>query len=220
MDLGLRDNVAVVAHSSPILIYESPECAGKKIELMTAAEVTGCHLLGSKTETYQRVDDLLTWARGRTVVMLDVKSSPDFPRAIETAIAAGAEDDLFLEVTTGDFNKIVVGAPGWERIHYLLRLDSPADIDGLIAEKHSQAFMYEMDPTYPDTDAVKMKMLIETKLHPAGIRSFTSTDTKSPTVANHQMLFDEGVDVVMSYDLTNGLAVRMGVNQMRGISPP
>jgi len=38
-----------------------------------------------------------------------------------------------------------------------------------------------------------------------------------PTVANHQMLFDEGIDVVMTYDLTNGLQVRDAVNAARGL---
>ena len=56
--------------------------------------------------------------------------------------------------------------------------------------------------------AAGMKAFIAGTLHPAGVRAFTSTDKNDPTVANHQMLFDEGFDVVMTYDLTNGLAVR------------
>lgn len=52
------------------------------------------------------------------------------------------------------------------------------------------------------------------------MRAFTAADTKDPTVENHQMLFDEGIDVVMTYDLTNGLAVRQAVNGARGVSPP
>ncbi len=214
------DHIAVVAHSSPIEIYESADCQGQKIEEMTAAQVTSCHMLGTGW-TFVRVDDLLKWAHGRTVVMLDVKLSSDLPAAIQVGIADGAQDDLFLEVHTGDFLNIVVGSPGWDQLHYLISLDSPADSDTLIAAQHvKQGFMYEMDPTYPGYDAAAMTQLITTKLHPAGIRAFTSTDTQNPTVENHQMLFAEGFDVVMTYDLTNGLTVRQMVNTSRSISPP
>lgn len=213
------DNVAVVTHSSPIQIYESFDCAGKYIEKMTAAEVTACHLLGT-AYTFQRVSDLLGWAHGRTVVMLDVKVASDLPRAITTAIENHAEDDLFLEVHVQDFLSIVVGAPGWERIHYLVWLGSPDDADMVIKANHKQGFMFEMDPTYPAYDAAAMKTLIDTKIHPAGFRAFTSTDKNRPTVENHQMLFDEDFDVVMTYDLTAGLTVRQKINTARGISPP
>ncbi len=215
------DNVAVITHSSPIEVYESTECAGRYIEQMTAAQVTACHMLGSKTETFQRVDELLRWAHGRTVVMLDVKVPGDLPRAISTGIENDAQDDLFLEVHQRDFLNIVVGAPGWEQLHYLVWLDSPDSADAVIQSNHrAQAFMYEMNPTYPNYDATQMKLFIANKLHPAGIRAFSSTDTNNPTVENHQMLFDEGIDVVMTYDLTNALMVRQSVNTARGVSPP
>lgn len=214
------DQVAVIAHSSPIELWESVDCQGKKIEEMTAAEVTHCHMLGTDW-TFQRVDRLLQWARGRTVVMLDVKRAVDLPAAIQTGIANAAGDDLYFEVHAHDFETIVVGAPGWEQLHYLVWLDSPADIDRLIAEGHArQGFMYEMDPTYPGYDAAAMQKLISGKLHPAGLRAFTSTDTQMPTAANHQALFDEGFDVVMTYDLAAGLPVRQGVNRQRGVTPP
>jgi glycerophosphoryl diester phosphodiesterase family protein len=214
------DNVAVITHSSPFLLYESTDCVGKYVEQMTAAAVTACHMIGT-SEHFQRVDSLLRWAHGRTVVMLDVKVPSDLPRAITVGIENNAEDDLFLEVHSNDFLNIVVGAPGWEQIHYLVWLDSPADAQRLIAAQHrAQAFMYEMDPTYPNYDAAAMNAFITGTLHPAGVRAFSSSDKNDPTVANHQALFDEGFDVVMTYDLTNALMVRQAVNTMRGVSPP
>ncbi|MGZ3427208.1 MAG: glycerophosphodiester phosphodiesterase family protein [Polyangia bacterium] len=216
------DNVAVITHSSPFQIYESTDCNGQYVEQMTAAQVTACHMLGSKTETFQRVDSLLRWAHGRTVVMLDVKVPTDLPRAIETAIENDAQDDLFLEVHVEDYLQYVVGAPGWEQIHYLVWLSNgPSDADALLAAGHrAQAFMYEMDPTYPTYDATMMKTFITDKLHPAGVRAFSSSDKDNPTVENHQALFDEGLDVVMTYNLTNALQVRQAVNAARGVSPP
>jgi hypothetical protein len=214
------DNVAVITHSSPIEAYESLDCAGRLIEQMTAAEVTACHMLGSKTEMFQRVDSLLRWARGRSVVMLDVKRAIDLPRAIEVGIENDAQDTLFLEVHQSDYFQYVVGAPGWEQLHYLVWLDSPDSAAMVVADhRPAQAFMYEMDPTYPNYDVPAMHTFITGTLHPAGVRAFSSTDKNSPTVANHQMLFDEGLDVVMTYDLTNGLQVRDAVNAARGVSP-
>ncbi|HEX9100778.1 MAG TPA: hypothetical protein VF997_01175 [Polyangia bacterium] len=215
------DNVAVITHSSPIQGFESFDCAGQLVEQMTAAEVTACHMLGSKTETFQRVDSLLRWARGRTVVMLDVKVPTDLPRAIEVGLENQAQDTLFLEVHQSDYFQYVVGTPGWDQLHYLVWLDSPDSAAMVIADHHpAQAFMYEMMPTYPNYDAAAMHAFITGTLHPAGVRAFTATDTNNPTVANHQMLFDEGIDVVMTYDLTNGLQVRQSVNAARGVSPP
>ena len=214
------DGVAVITHSSPIQIYESTDCAGMYIEQMTAAQVTSCHMLGTP-ERFQRVDSLLKWARGRTIVMLDVKVPSDLPRAIAVGVENGAEDDLFLEVHSSDFLGIVVGAPEWEQLHYLVWLDSPDDAQRVIAANHlAQAFMYEMLPAYPGYDATGMHDFIVGTLHAAGVRAFGSSDKDNPTVENHQMLFDEGFDVVMTYDLTNALQVRQSVNTSRGISPP
>jgi hypothetical protein len=219
-----QDGVAVVTHSSPISYIESPECSGRNVEEMTADEVTCCHLIGETTQTFQRVSDLLAWAHGRTVVMLDVKNPVDLPRAISTGIEAGAQDDLFLEVHFSDYMAGAVGAPGWEQIHYVINMAedaAPTDVDALITMNHpAQAFMVELAPTYDGWDAAAMKMLIMSKLHTSGVRAFTSTPTKAPTAADHQALFDEGFDVVMTYDLAVGLPVREAVNQARSVSPP
>jgi hypothetical protein len=219
-----KDNIAVVTHSSPILYTESPECAGLLVEDMTADQVTCCHLIGSTTQTFQRVSDLLAWAHGRTVVMLDVKNPVDLPRAISTGIEAGAQDDLFLEVHYADYVASVVGAPGWQQIHYVLNLAEDADpgsVTPLLGmNQPAQAFMVELAPTYTGWDAAQMTTLITQSLHPAGVRAFTSTPTTNVTAADHQALFDEGFDVVMTYDLAVGLPVREAVNTSRGVSPP
>lgn len=106
-------------------------------------------------------------------------------------------------------------------LHYLVWLSDPADADAVIAMKHAgQAFMFEMSPTSPGWDAAAMKALITTKLHPAGVRAFTSTPIHNPTAEDHQALFDSGFDVVMTYDLATGMKVREAVNESRGVSPP
>ncbi len=39
-----KDNIGMVTHSSPIEIYESIDCAGKKIEKMLAVEIEKCKM--------------------------------------------------------------------------------------------------------------------------------------------------------------------------------
>ena len=154
-----QDGVAVAAHSSPLEIWESLDCYGKKIENMTAAQVTSCHMLPS-LETFPRVDDVLAWAKGKLVVMLTVKS----PRA----------------------------------------------------------FMYELEPTYSNASAAQVAAMIKTKLRPAGIRAFAASAANpiTSTVQNHLGLFSQGFEVIMSYNLANGVAARIKINKAAGISPP
>jgi glycerophosphoryl diester phosphodiesterase len=92
-----QDNIGVVAHSSPILYYESPQCMGKLIENMTSAEVTECHLTIT-SQTYITVPHLLEWARDKAIVMLCVKEQRDIARAITTIIENNATDRSFLEL--------------------------------------------------------------------------------------------------------------------------
>jgi hypothetical protein len=42
------DNVGVVTHSSPVLLYESPECVGMKIEDTPVAKITQCKMAGTQ----------------------------------------------------------------------------------------------------------------------------------------------------------------------------
>ena len=113
-----------------------------------------------------------------------------------------------------------------DRYHTLFRrlfADPPALVTTplVIAEGHAwNSFLFEMDPTYANADATAMHQLINGKVHPFGARAFTSSDQYLPTVQNHAQLFAEGFDVVMSYNLSNGIAARQAVNMMRGVSPP
>ena len=98
-----RDNVPVISHSSPIQIYESLDCANKKIEEMTAAEVTRCHRFPSRTETFQRLDDVLEYLRGKMTVELTVKRSADYARTIAEVLARHAEDFAYLRSARPSF---------------------------------------------------------------------------------------------------------------------
>jgi glycerophosphoryl diester phosphodiesterase len=222
-DLRLtKDGVAVAAHSSPIQIYESLDCVGQRIEDMTAAQATACHLLPSQ-DTIQRIDDVLAWARGKIIIMLTVKLPGDLAGGIATALAAGAQDYVFFETNPTDFQKTIPAATGWDQLHYLVNIGATSDIDLMLDTVHDpRAFMYEMTPSYPNATAQQVTDLINTRLHPAGVRAFAATAANplSATVQNHLDLFNQGFDVVMSYNLANGVTARVQVNQARGISPP
>lgn len=92
-----KDGVSMVMHSSPIEIYESIPCAGKRVEDELAADLEKCKMALSNY-TFISVPTLLAWAANKVIVMLCVKESTDIARAITTIIEANATDRAFLEV--------------------------------------------------------------------------------------------------------------------------
>jgi glycerophosphoryl diester phosphodiesterase len=211
-----KDNVPVVSHSSPLQIYESLDCYNKRIEDMTAAEVTGCHFVPSTTETFQRLDAMLGYARGKMLVQLTVKEPTDFARAIAEVVALGAQDFAFFEVTTSDLQTLIPSIPGSDQVYYLVNVGTTlSEIDVVLGTiKNPRVFMVEMDPS-PDLGTV-----ITTKLHPGGVRAFTYDSAAAASVAQLTSYFTEGIDVVSTNATANNLQARVAVNTSRGVSPP
>lgn len=212
-----KDNVPIIAHSSPIEYYESLDCGGKKIEEMTAAQVTKCHRLPSLTETFQRLDEVLNLVRGKMVAQLCVKESTDYGRTIAEIQAQSAEDFAFIELSsTADLQAIIPGLPGADSVWYLVNVASDlGEVDTLLDVIHNpRAFMYEFDPT------VDVSTLTPSRLHPAGIRSFTY-DSATPLLAPKiQTYFEGGFDVVSTQSAANAVQARKVVNAARGVVPP
>lgn len=219
--LVTKDGVAVVAHSSPIEFWESSECQGKKIEEMTAAEVTACHLFDlpeeNQNQTYQRVDDVIEWARGKLTLMLTVKDSSTFPAAIALILAHKAEGYVHIETHFGDL-ALIKTLPNWDKVRYTVQIDDQlADIDTLA--QTPPVLFCEMNPSIDGVDADALATLIATKVHGAGMRAFVSSQ-KLPSVEQHKALWNAGFDVIMTYNLANAIEARTAVNTARGISPP
>jgi glycerophosphoryl diester phosphodiesterase len=209
------DGVPVISHSSPIEIYESLDCAGKKIEEMTAAEVTACHRLPSSTETFQRLDDVLDYLRGKMVVQLTVKLSSDYAGTIALVRAKNAEDFAFFEISTSELQNLVPTLPGGDQVYYLINVASSyAEVDTLVALANPRAFMVEMDPD------PSVPTIVSTKLHPHGMRSFTYDSSATAQVADLVAHYDQGFDVVSTQQGANGVTARMQANQARGVTPP
>ena len=210
-----KDNVAVVSHSSPLQAYESVDCYNKKIEEMTVAEVTKCHRVTTPAETYQRLDEVLNALRGKLVVQVCVKLQVDTAKIAAAVLAAGAEDFAFLEISTSDLQTLVPPIPSNNKLWYLINVSSNlAEVDTLLDTiKNPRAFMYEFEPN------IAVSSLVTTRLHPAGIRSFTYDKNASTTPAI-KSLFDAGFDAVSTNANPSSVQARVQVNTARGISPP
>ncbi len=158
----------------------------------------------------------MNYLRGKMVVELTVKLSSDYARTIEEVHAQNAEDFAFLEISTSDLQNQIPTIPGADSVYYLINVASNLpEVDTLIdVINNPRAFMYEFDPT------VDVSTLTTTRLHPAGVRSFTYTNAAAPTEPQLQALFEGGYDVVSSQAATNGVAARKIVNQSHGVTPP
>lgn len=213
------DDIPVVAHSSPIEIYESWDCGllSLKIEENTAARITQCHRETSATETFQRLDDVLGYLRGKMVVQLCVKRSEDYQRTIDEIHALGAEDFAFVELdSAAELQTIIPTLLGADTVWYLVNVGSNvADVDLLIdVIQNPRAFMVEF------AVGVDVSTLTPNRLHPAGVRSFIYDRATPISVQTIQGYFEQGYDVVSAQDGPNNVQARINVNSARGITPP
>ncbi len=214
------DGVAVVAHSSPIEFYESLDCSGRKIEEMTAAEVTGCHLAPSLTQTFQRLDDVLAWAEGKLILELDVKRTEDLGQVIATLVALRATERAFLLVDHGEITGVIPQLADWERVRYLANIHDPSQVDELLALAASHnIFLFEMDRSYDGLDEQGVADIISSKINPGGVKAFCASDKTYVTVQVHLDMYRQGFDVVLSYQLANGVEAARQINLERGYPP-
>lgn len=211
-----KDDVPVVSHSSPFTAYESLDCYNKKIEDMTAADVTKCHFVTGGGETFQRLDTMLDYARGKLVVQLCVKEPSDYARTIAEVVAKKAEDFAFIEITTNELQTIVPGIASGAAVRYLVNIESDyAQIDTLLDTiKNPRVFMIEMNAS------PQVKTLVTTKLHPKGVRSFIYDSGAATSEAQLKGYFDSGFDVVSANATANNVKARVAVNKARGVTPP
>jgi len=218
-----KDNVGVVCHSSPIQWYESVSCQGKKVEELTAAEITKCKMATSSW-TFMTVPDLLKWSAEKVIVMLCIKNNNDMARAISTIIEAGAQDRVFLEVRVPHLLTEVMNSPNWQQVYYLAEGGSKNDLDTLLnapASLRARTFAFEFDDSWPQWGIGNVTDVVSKRLHPVGIRSLAATPTQfHPSVAEQVGLYNQGFDIVYTYDTPNAIEARTQVDKARGVVPP
>ncbi|MBI5529053.1 MAG: glycerophosphodiester phosphodiesterase family protein [Deltaproteobacteria bacterium] len=215
-----KDGVPVIAHSSPIEFYESLDCAGKKIEEMTAAEVTKCHLAPSTTETIQRLDDLLEWSKAKLIMHLDVKETADLPATFATIIAKGASDRAFIAAGTGELANDIPKIAGWDQLFYMARVRSGAEATQTVSVASAQRiFMFEMDRSYGDAAEAQLSDIIRNVMIPGGVKAFCASDKSYITEQVHVDMYHQGFDGILSYALPAGISAAQKVNAERGYPP-
>lgn len=216
-----QDNIGMVMHSSPVEIYESLNCRGKKVEEMTAAECMQCEMINPKYN-FMSVPDLLTWSADKVNVMFCVKESHDLPRAISTLIENNATHRAFLEVHVDTFLQTVANnVPNWDEVYYVIEVASTADIDAMLASTDAvlkRAFLFEFKD-YKEWPNVETDM---NRVKDRGARTMTMSNQNpiTSTVKNHVDLFHAGFDVAYTYNTDTAIKARVQVNTENGISPP
>ena len=143
-----KDDVGMVMHSSPIELYESIPCAGKRVEDELAVNLEKC-TMALTNYTFISAPSLLDWASEKVIVMLCVKESTDIARAISTLIEANATDRAFLEVHVSDLVSLVPTLPGWDQVWYLADASSPGDINATLSGPAlNRTFAFEWEPAF------------------------------------------------------------------------
>jgi len=219
-----KDGVAVVVHSSPFAAYEIDpldfSCLGATVEDMNVSDIVDCKWING--DHIQRLDDLLTWANGKMVVMLTVKVPATIPQTIQAVIAAGATDRVFLEVSASAMTTIVPAAADHDSVYYVVEAANATDVATLLAQADPHAFLYEdaNSDNFGGMAAAAVTAMITTQLHPAHIKSFTSVTGVTASASDHEALWNEGFDIVMTNSFSAGLSGRIAVNTARGITPP
>ncbi len=187
---------------------------------MNVADIVQCQWING--DHIQRLDDLLQWAQGKMIVMLTVKVEATIPQTIEAVLASNAADYAFLEISTSAMTTIVPTAPDNAKVYYLVEAANQTDITTLLTLANPRAFMYEdaNSDNFGGMAASAVTTMITSQLHPAGVRSFSSIASVDASAADHEALFEEGFDVVMTNSYPAGHTARIAINTARGISPP
>ncbi len=222
-----QDGVGMVMHSSPIEWYESPECAGKRVENMTTPECEACPMALSNC-TFTSAADLLAWANGSVNVMFCVKESRDLPRAIATLLEEGASHRALLEVGTGVFLAAVdANTSGWDQVRFIVEVGSHDELTEFLASAPHGAldrvvvleWPDDWQTAWPDPATLAADLA---QVHGLGRKAVatTSSNPAEATVENHLAIWSAGFDAAYTYNLANAVVARVQVNSKRGLDPP
>lgn len=118
------DNIGMVMHSSPIEVWESFDCHGKKVKEQTAEQNAACHMINTNY-TFQTVPDILKWTNDKINFMFCVKETADIPRAISTLIENNATHRAFLEIGVNEMqDTAAANTEGWDQVYYIIEMSN------------------------------------------------------------------------------------------------
>ncbi len=215
------DGVPFMIHNDEITLYESLLCAGRVVSESPASDIDGCLLVPSLTETVPTFEELVTWARGRIIIHLDVKDSENIEVMVREILRHGAEDFAFIAVSVGEARTLLPGIPDADRVYFMIRVNSVADVDEALGPLASpNVFMLEGDRSWDSPLVSETEMLGQVaRTHAAGLRIMASSVTYLPSVDDHLHLYDMGFDMVLSYNAVNGVEASRIENISRGYPP-
>jgi len=188
---------------------------------MTSEECTKCQMEITKY-TFITVPQLLAWAENKINVMFCVKKSTDIPRAITTLLELNASHRAFLEVHVNDLLvQEQQQSPSWDQVYYVVELSGKDDLTTIFNASDAvkkRAFLLEFN-SVEGWDKVEDDIALAKS---NGFRTFSKSRGSwvTATVANHLKLYEMGIDVAYTYNLTNAVQARQIVNTKRGILPP
>ncbi len=83
-----------------------------------------------------------------------------------------------------------------------------------------RAFCFEFDPKlWATLQPGNAFAAVVAQLHAAGLRTLTATPTQfEPSVAEQVRLYQQGIDIVYTYNTPNGVTARDQINKARGLS--
>ena len=186
-----KDGALVLLHDKTL--DRETTCEGP-LEDVTLAEFKQCRLRdGQRRETDLQPDTLseaLAWARGRTVLQLDVKEARDFDDVVAAVRSAGARQRVIIITYTGGATERVARLD--REILISTPIDSQRDLDRLISAGVDPQRLIAWTGTRPPSNRVLNDM------DEAGVPAINGVlgDRNEPVNAGrHQTLEERGVDI-------------------------
>jgi hypothetical protein len=209
MELDVRfssDGAPFVFHDEQVTFLRSPGCAGRVVSQTPAAELARCALLPSLSQKILPLEALVRWARGRTMLQIDLKDLDAIAPLVDCLRRLDALSFCYLSLTAWhavQHRDVLDRCP---ELRLSLRLRTVKQLEAVLAgDRPPQVFMVEIDgqldrPATPD----ELKGWIA-RMHSAGLKVMVSGDKVLASTRSQLQLLKQGYDAVLSYDVPNGV---------------
>jgi len=150
------------------------------------------------------------------------KNQDDIPRAVSSLIENNATHRAFLEIGVTDIlNLEANNVEGWDQVYYVINFGSANELNTLLAASatvQQRSFLLEFN-NWESWDGVEEQIALAKS---KGFRTFGATRANfaGATVTDHLRIYEAGMDVAYTYNVTNAVEARIIVNTENRITPP